>query len=115
MLALLFTAVTVGPAIAGDERGPDRPVPDYDGRGEEPTDAGDVLLWVPRILVSPLYLTTEFLLRRPLGFVISEAEEGLTGRGSVKGRTIEGELVAKSTASAASGWSSRSWASSRRL
>ena len=31
-----------------------RPVPEYDGR-DEPTTAGDVLIWVPRILVSPLF------------------------------------------------------------
>jgi hypothetical protein len=50
-----------------------RDVPDYDGR-EEPTTAGDVLLWIPRIVLSPLYVVSEFVIRRPLGYLISEAE-----------------------------------------
>jgi hypothetical protein len=53
----------------------ERPLPDYDGRGEEPTDAGDVLLWVPRVLLFPLYLVTEFMIRRPLGALATTAEE----------------------------------------
>ncbi len=49
-------------------------MPDYDGR-DEPTTADDVLIWVPRILMSPLYLTSEFLIRRPLGALTSTVEE----------------------------------------
>jgi len=33
-----------------------------------------VLLWVPRILLLPAYLVSEFLLRQPLGWVIAGAE-----------------------------------------
>lgn len=51
-----------------------RQLPDYAGRGGEPTTAGDVLIWVPRILLSPLYLVSEFVVRRPLGFVVTAAE-----------------------------------------
>lgn len=58
--------------IASGEK---RRLPDYDGRGPEPTTAGDVLIWVPRIVLSPLYLVSEFVIRRPLGWVISTAEE----------------------------------------
>ena len=50
-------------------------MPDYDGRGDEPTTAGDVLIWVPRVLLSPLYFVSEFVVRRPLGWAISSAEE----------------------------------------
>lgn len=50
-----------------------RPLPDYDGR-PEPTTAGDVLLWVPRLVVSPLYLTSEYLIRKPLGGLIIGVE-----------------------------------------
>ena len=46
---------------------PKREVPNYDGRGPEPVTIGQVMLWVPRILLSPLYFTSEFILRRPLG------------------------------------------------
>src|SRR5262249_24213836 len=50
-----------------------RDLPDYAGR-EQPTTAGDVLIWVPRVLVSPLYLVSEFVIRRPLGGLITLAE-----------------------------------------
>ena len=51
-----------------------RAEPDYDGR-EDGVTVGEVLLWVPRIAVSPIYLVSEFVIRRPLGFLISTAEE----------------------------------------
>ncbi len=51
-----------------------RTVPDYDGRGPKPTTAGDVAIWIPRILVSPIYLTSEYLIRRPLGGLITGVE-----------------------------------------
>lgn len=53
----------------------DRPLPDYDGRPEPGPDAVDVLLWVPRILFAPVYAVTEYVVRRPLGWAISHAEE----------------------------------------
>src|SRR5689334_24631168 len=53
----------------------ERAVPDYDGRGDDPTTAGDVLIWVPRVLFSPLYFVSEFIVRRPLGWLVSTAEE----------------------------------------
>ncbi|WP_394833269.1 BamA/TamA family outer membrane protein [Pendulispora rubella] len=53
---------------------PKRPLPDYDGRGDDPATAGDVALWVPRLLFSPLYFTSEYLIRRPLGALITGAE-----------------------------------------
>jgi hypothetical protein len=53
---------------------PKRPLPDYGGRGPEPTTPGDVALWVPRIVLSPLYFTTEYVIRRPLGAIIAGAE-----------------------------------------
>jgi hypothetical protein len=51
-----------------------RPIPDYDGRGPATTTVGDVAIWVPRVVLSPLYLTSEFVIRRPLGALISAAE-----------------------------------------
>jgi hypothetical protein len=53
---------------------PRRAVPDYDGRGAEP--APDPGLWVPRVLLSPLYFTSEYVLRRPLGAITIAAERG---------------------------------------
>jgi hypothetical protein len=56
------------------EADPKREVPDYDGRGNPEADAGSWALWIPRIVLSPLYLTNEFVLRRPLGALIRHAE-----------------------------------------
>lgn len=53
---------------------PKRALPDYDQRGKSPATASDIALWVPRILLSPLYLVTEYGLRVPLGAGISAAE-----------------------------------------
>ena len=44
--------------------------PDYSGR-EDPTTVGDVLLWVPRVVLFPAYLVSEALIRQPLGFLIA--------------------------------------------
>lgn len=51
-----------------------RALPDYDGRGPPPITAGEAALWVPRVLLSPLYLVSEWLIRRPLGAAVSAAE-----------------------------------------
>lgn len=55
-----------------------RPKPDYDGRGGkgQPATAGDTLLWGPRIVLFPLYLASEYVIRRPLGWLMSTAERG---------------------------------------
>lgn len=58
-------------ALAPGQR---RPVPHYDGRPEPGTDAVDGLLWVPRVLFSPVYLVTERLVRQPLGLLFYELE-----------------------------------------
>ena len=60
-------------SVAGSEE-PKRPVPDYDGRGPPPTTPGDVALWIPRIVFSPLYFTSEYIIRRPLGALVVTAE-----------------------------------------
>jgi hypothetical protein len=73
-LAFAATAVFTLASPHSSAATPKREVPDYDGNGGEPTTPGDVALWVPRILLSPIYLTTEFLIRRPLGALISGAE-----------------------------------------
>jgi hypothetical protein len=52
-----------------------RPVPDYGAR-DETTTAGDVLIWIPRLALAPLWVVSEFVVRRPLGFLITAAEHG---------------------------------------
>jgi len=54
---------------------PRRTVPDYGGRGPEPTTVGDVLIWIPRVLLSPLYFVTEYVIRQPLAVAIPAAEK----------------------------------------
>lgn len=54
---------------------PKHPIPDYDGRGPEPVTAGDVALWSGRVVLSPLYLVSEYVLRRPLALAITAAEQ----------------------------------------
>ena len=71
-LALLCAALLESGSSRADE--PKRAVPDFDGRGPPPTTPGDVALWVPRIVFFPLYLTSEYVIRRPLGAAIVAAE-----------------------------------------
>lgn len=52
-----------------------RPVPDYDGRGPRPTTFGEGALWVPRIIASPLYLTTKYVIAAPFGALLTTAEK----------------------------------------
>ncbi|HMI83329.1 MAG TPA: hypothetical protein VK550_04500, partial [Polyangiaceae bacterium] len=68
--ALLVLCLALAPVAWADKR----KLPDYDGRGKEPTTVGDVLLWVPRLLLAPPYLVSEFVIRRPLGAAIAGAE-----------------------------------------
>ncbi len=51
-----------------------RATPNYDGRPQkkEPKEA---LLWIPRLALSPLYLFSEFVVRRPLGALVTYAEK----------------------------------------
>ena len=62
-------------AAEGLETSPRRVVPDYDGR-PDPITAGDVLLRVPRVVAFPLYVTTDFVIRRPIGWLIGAADHG---------------------------------------
>lgn len=69
------TSPTLSQPASGTAPSAKRPLPDYDGRGPRPTTAGEVALWVPRLLLSPLYLVTEWVIRRPLGAAVSAAEQ----------------------------------------
>jgi hypothetical protein len=73
--AVTAAATWLAPVAARAADPPKRPTPDYDGRGKPPTTAGDVALWAPRIVVSPLYLVSEFVLRRPLSVAVPAAEK----------------------------------------
>lgn len=55
-----------------EEQRPRTP-PDYDGRPPQKA-RGEGLLWVPRVVLFPFWVVSEFVIRRPLGFVTTEAE-----------------------------------------
>jgi hypothetical protein len=67
----VLLVAALGGVVSAD---PKREVPDYDGRGNPDADAGSWVLWIPRIALSPLYVVNEYVLRRPLGALISHAE-----------------------------------------
>src|SRR5579859_5689934 len=70
----LVASLAHSSAFARADDPPRRPLPDYAGRPPAPPGAGEIALWVPRVVFFPVYLTTEFLIRRPLGAAISAAE-----------------------------------------
>ena len=53
-----------------------RALPEYDGRPPPGTTAGEAFLWVPRVVLFPLHVVTEYVLRRPLGAITVAAEKG---------------------------------------
>lgn len=53
---------------------PHRAVPDYDGRGNPEANADHWGLWIPRIALAPAYFVHEYIVRRPLGALVSVAE-----------------------------------------
>jgi len=55
--------------------GDERPLPSYDGRDEESTSAGEALIWVPRVLLYPVHLVLEYLIRWPIVQGVTAAEE----------------------------------------
>lgn len=73
---LVALALWSSASTASAESQPERPLPDYDGRGGkgQPTTPGQVALWVPRVVLAPVYLVTEYVIRRPLGYAITAAE-----------------------------------------
>ena len=79
VLALALGAATVSTPGRADESAapttsPARVVPDYRGQDPPPASAEHVALWFPRVVLSPVYFVTEWLLRRPVGAAVSAAE-----------------------------------------
>ena len=59
-------------SVAG-ETDPPRAVPDYDGRPPVTTVEED-LLWLPRIVLAPVYFVVEFVVRKPLSVIVPAVE-----------------------------------------
>ncbi len=53
---------------------PRRAVPDYDGRADPGPSPEEIALWVPRILFFPLHVVFEYVLRQPIGWLMTTAE-----------------------------------------
>ena len=71
LLALACSAITQARPARGE---PKRALPDYDGRGNEDQRAGSWALWIPRVILWPLYAVNEYVLRRPLGWLVRRSE-----------------------------------------
>jgi hypothetical protein len=71
-VAVVALVALATPAVA--DAPPKRPVPDYDGRAGEPTTAGDVIAWIPRVVLFPARLVVDYGVRRPLGWAVSNGE-----------------------------------------
>jgi len=74
ILATAILACALAPAVARADDPPKRPLPDYAGRPPRPPTPGQDLLWVPRIVFSPVYFITEYLIREPIGALEIAAE-----------------------------------------
>ncbi len=73
LVGSLALAVTP-PRVAAADEPPPRAMPDYQDRPPPAPSAGDVALWIPRIIFSPVYLVSEFVIRRPIGALLTAAE-----------------------------------------
>lgn len=63
------------PTKRADEPPKKRPVPDYDGRGGAPQSPARKALWLPRVLLFPAYVVSEYVVRRPLQAGVTYAEK----------------------------------------
>lgn len=53
---------------------PLRPLPDYDGRPPPPPRPDERAAWIPRVVFYPLHLVAEYVVRRPLGFLVRQVD-----------------------------------------
>ncbi|MGO8995860.1 MAG: BamA/TamA family outer membrane protein [Polyangiaceae bacterium] len=68
-------ANALSPSSPPPRPSPKRPVPDYRGRHESNHPAASAVLWVPRVILAPVYLATEYVIREPLSLAIAAAEK----------------------------------------
>jgi len=67
----LALAVTTSVVHADD---PKRAVPDYDGRGNPDVDDHSWAWWIPRVILFPLWVPYEYVIRKPIGAFVTTAE-----------------------------------------
>jgi hypothetical protein len=81
LAALILLGATLAHADKPAERPPPRrAVPDYDGRAPEPPSVGDVLLWVPRVVLFPVRVVVDYGVRWPIGKLVRTAEHSKSFR-----------------------------------
>ncbi|UJR86953.1 hypothetical protein [Sandaracinus amylolyticus] len=51
-----------------------REVPDFDGRPDPGISFEDAILWIPRVIFFPVQLVFEWIIRRPLGWILTTGE-----------------------------------------
>ena len=83
-LAAAFLATALRPGLAHADAAPPDPrprtaspkraLPAYRARPPAPASVGDVLSWVPRVLLFPVYVVSDFVVRRPLGALTVKVE-----------------------------------------
>src|SRR5678815_5533882 len=54
---------------------PRRERADFRGQQDPPPTTGEVLIWVPRVILLPVYLVTEYVVRVPVGALSTTAEK----------------------------------------
>ena len=75
VLAISSVALALGAASLHDAAAePKRPVPDYDGLGNRDAHPSHPVLWIPRVVLFPLRIVHDYLIRKPLGALVKTAE-----------------------------------------
>jgi hypothetical protein len=71
-LAIVLVILAMTHAVRAD--GGKRTPPNYDGRGNTDAHPKRRWSWIPRVVLFPAYVVNEYVLRRPIGWLISTAE-----------------------------------------
>jgi hypothetical protein len=74
-VALAIALSTHAPGALAAKPAKKRPTPNYDGRGGAPLPPARRALWIPRVLLFPAYVVSEYVIRRPLEAGITYAEK----------------------------------------
>ncbi len=73
-LTLIACLLFQANSACADEPVKKRSLPNYDGRAGPPRTPAQKALWVPRVLLFPAYVLSEYVIRRPLAAAITYAE-----------------------------------------
>jgi hypothetical protein len=71
--------LALAPLRSAHAADPKKPRLDYDARKDPPPSAEDVGLWVPRVVLFPVWLVHEYGVRKPIGAIVKAKPEGVEG------------------------------------